>query len=60
MTNEWDEIVAAEQINEAKFKEYFYSLTDPDMQLEELAKWRRFQIGVVSTFIEQIRTVAGD
>ena len=59
MTNILDKI-EVEGLNEDEFKKSFYSLTDPDIQLEELAKWRRFQIGVVSTFIEQIRTVAGD
>jgi len=59
MTDKWDEIMA-EQIHENEFKEYFLSLTDPGMQIEKLANWRRFQTGVVSTFIEQIRKVAGD
>lgn len=46
--------------NEEEFKKFYFGLSDPAEQIRELAKWRKFQSEIVSTFIDQIKLVAND
>ena len=46
--------------NEEDFKKFYFGLSDTAEQIRELAKWRKFQSEVVSTFIDQIKLVAND
>ena len=47
-------------MDEKDFDEFFFSLNDPTREVQELAKWRQFQMRVVSKFIKQIRLIAND
>ena len=46
--------------DEKEFERFYYSLTDHKEQIEKLAEWRNFQIGVVSKFIDLIRQNANE
>ncbi len=46
--------------SEEEFEAFYKTLASPGDQLRELAEWRRFQIKIVSKFIDQIRLVADE
>lgn len=46
--------------SEEAFEEFYAALASPADHLRELAEWRRFQIKIVSKFIDQIRLIADE